>query len=176
MKKQVQTIVRNCILCAQFNRGPRMHHLPEYRKIEGLFHTLLLDCVFGFPITDEGYVGIFFVTEKLSRYTYGVPIRSKSESEISRELFNYMAMFGVPYQILSDNGREFVNKLMAKLLQTTGVEHSVISPYHPETNGISRDAITWPTFGTTRSRQTAYERNHSLHQSSSPGVTREVGS
>jgi hypothetical protein len=112
MAKQIQTIVRNCILCAQFNRGPKMHHLPEYRKIEGLFHTLLLDCVFGFPITKEGYVGIFFIIEKLSRYIYGVPIRSKNESEIAKELFIFMSMFGVPYQILSDNGKEFVNKIV----------------------------------------------------------------
>jgi hypothetical protein len=116
-----------------------MHHLPEYRKIEGLFHTLLLDCVFGFPVTNEGYVGIFFIIEKLSRYIYGVPIKSKSESEIARELFTFMSMFGVPYQILSDNGKEFVNKVVNKLLETTGIEHSVISPYHPQTNGIAEN-------------------------------------
>ena len=39
--------------------------------------------------------------------------------------------------IISDQGREFVNKVKAELLQLSGTEHRVTSAYHPQSNGLT---------------------------------------
>ena len=39
--------------------------------------------------------------------------------------------------IISDQGREFVNKVKKELLQLTGTEHCVTSAYHPQSNGLT---------------------------------------
>lgn len=39
--------------------------------------------------------------------------------------------------LISDQGREFVNKVKAELFALTGMEHRVTSAYHPQTNGLT---------------------------------------
>jgi hypothetical protein len=50
--------------------------------------------------------------EYLSKYQYAVPIRSKTAEEMAQKFFIYISMFGPPKEIISDQGREFVNKIM----------------------------------------------------------------
>ena len=38
--------------------------------------------------------------------------------------------------MISDQGREFVNKLEEELLRLTGTDHRVTSAYHPQTKGM----------------------------------------
>ena len=40
-----------------------------------------------------------------------------------------------PYFILSDNGTEFKNQLMDKVLHQLGINHIFSAPYHPKSNG-----------------------------------------
>ena len=42
-----------------------------------------------------------------------------------------------PKEILSDQGKEFINKMVAALLEKTGVERRVTSPYDSRTNGLT---------------------------------------
>ena len=39
--------------------------------------------------------------------------------------------FVVPQIVISDGGKHFVNKILAKLLYQYGVKHRVATPYHP---------------------------------------------
>lgn len=64
-------------------------------------------------------------------------IKSKTAIEISRHLFAYIALFGPPQEIISDQGPEFVNSVVQQLSNNLGVERRVTSPYHPRTNGLT---------------------------------------
>ncbi len=48
-----------------------------------------------------------------------------------------MSLFGAPKEMLSDQGKEFLNKIVAELSKNTGVERKVTAPYHPRTNGLT---------------------------------------
>lgn len=43
---------------------------------------------------------------------------------------------GCPEIQISDQGREFVNKLSDELFRLTGTQQRVTSPYHPQVNGL----------------------------------------
>ena len=44
---------------------------------------------------------------------------------------------GAPVHVtISDQGREFVNRVNAVLFQMTGTEHRISTAYHPQTNGL----------------------------------------
>lgn len=45
--------------------------------------------------------------------------------------------FGCCEIVISDQGREFVNRVKDKLLSMTGTEHRVTSAYHPQSNGLT---------------------------------------
>ena len=48
---------------------------------------------------------------------------------------NYLHIHMCPHFILSDNGTEFKNQLMDKVLQQLGIHHIFSAPYHPQSNG-----------------------------------------
>lgn len=49
---------------------------------------------------------------------------------------NWVARFGVPDIVTTDQGRQFESKLMRFLNTTFGIQHVRTSPYHPQTNGL----------------------------------------
>jgi hypothetical protein len=63
------------------------------------------------------------------------PIRSKTAREIARCLWKYIALFGPPSTIITDNGGEFVNDIIDALCRITGIDHITTAPYHPNANG-----------------------------------------
>ena len=36
----------------------------------------------------------------------------------------------------SDNGSEFVNAILSELTESYGIDHRLITPYHPQANGL----------------------------------------
>jgi transposase InsO family protein len=43
--------------------------------------------------------------------------------------------FGVPREIVTDQGTQFTSKLMKELTEKYGIKHCKSSPYHPQANG-----------------------------------------
>ena len=48
-----------------------------------------------------------------------------------------MHRFGCCEVLISDQGREFVNRVKEELFHLTGTEHRVSSTYHPQMNGLT---------------------------------------
>ncbi len=45
------------------------------------------------------------------------------------------AAYGLPQQIMSDNGPQFVSEEFSSFLKANGVKHTRCAPYHPASNG-----------------------------------------
>ena len=140
MLEDVTLYVRSCATCLQFKSAPAPQHPARSMALmPGLFHTVSVDLVLGLPPSPpdaaEPYVGIFVITEFLTKFAVAYPIRSKNAAEIAPLLFRYISTFGAPQVILSDRGSEFVNKVVDTMCTGLGVERRVTSPYHPRSNG-----------------------------------------
>ena len=79
-----------------------------------------MDIVLGFPETEEGYCGLLIISEYVTKYPWTDKIKSKSAREVAKLLFTYKSIFGPPKEIVSDQGKEFVNQVIAHLLALTG--------------------------------------------------------
>ena len=79
---------------------------------------------------------------------------SSSTIEVLRDLF---ARFGIPEQIVSDNGAQFVSEEFQEFVRSNGIRHLTSAPYHPATNGLAERAV-----------QTFKQALRSMHQSSKP--------
>ena len=137
MQHMVESVVRSCGTCLQFRLAPAPQPSALSSDIPGLFHCVAMDLVFGLPLTAEGFHGVMVLTEHLSRYPVAFPIKTKSAAEIAPLRLHYIAIFGAPRQILSDQGSEFINSVVSSLLRGIGVDRRVTSPYHPRANGIT---------------------------------------
>ena len=73
------------------------------------------------------------ITEYLSKYPVAMPITSKSATEMASRLSEYIALFGPPKELLSDQGKEFLNSIVAHI----SLERKVTAAYNPRTNRLT---------------------------------------
>jgi hypothetical protein len=116
--------------------------------VSGIFNRVGIDLQIGFQATKDNYIGLLVIVEYLTKYVVEFPIKSKSAIEIAERLFEYIAMFGPPKEILSDQGTEFNNQLVRALLTGAWAKHRVTSAYHPRTNGLT-ERIRTTVMGTS---------------------------
>ena len=49
--------------------------------------------------------------------------------------------FGLPDEIVSDNGPCFISKDFKSFVDSNRIKHNLIAPYHPQSNGLAERAI-----------------------------------
>ena len=94
-----------------------------------------MDHMIGLPEVD-GFCNILVLTEYLSKYATAYAIKTKTAVEVSSCLLDYVFTFGAPREILSDQGSEFVNSVVASMCERLKILRRTSSPYHPSTNGL----------------------------------------
>ena len=57
-----------------------------------------------------------------------------SESTIEK-LRNMFVRYGVPMQLVSDNGPQFTSRELADFMKQNGIKHTLVTPCHPRSNG-----------------------------------------
>jgi hypothetical protein len=137
MIDDVEKTISKCRTCARFNGMIPLEHEAKSIQVSGIFERIGIDLITNLPVTREGFNGILVITEYFSKFPYAVPVCSKSAEEIAGHLWYYMSIFGCPKVILSDQGTEFLNKVVEKLTRAFGVVHRVTSSYNPRTNGLT---------------------------------------
>lgn len=71
---------------------------------------------------------ILTIQDNCIKYVKFIPLNSlKSEEIINKLLINWITYFGIPKQILMDNGPEFTNKLISKLCKRSKVHQHISS-------------------------------------------------
>ena len=63
-------------------------------------------------------------------------LKNKDEYSVARALWEIFAFLGLPTIIQSDNGTEFVNKVLEVFVELHGIDHRLIAAHHLRANGF----------------------------------------
>jgi hypothetical protein len=78
---------------------------------------------------------ILCVTDAFTKYVELVALENKEASTVAEAIFNYwICRHGSPMEIITDQGKEFCNKLSHDLWQRLNVSHSRTTAHHPACN------------------------------------------
>ena len=64
-----------------------------------------------------------------------VPMKSTTASRTVEELRKLFAQHGLPEELVSDNGPQFIASEFEEFMRSNGVKHTKCAPYHPASNG-----------------------------------------
>lgn len=96
-----------------------------------------IDIVGPLPTTKSGNNNILTLMDNLTRYGIAVPIPDATSQTIARAIAeNLICKFGTPLAILSDNGSNFMSKVMDHFTEIFKIRKFNTSTYHPQGNSI----------------------------------------
>ena len=76
-----------------------------------------------------------------SKWAEVIPVSSTSSSSTIEVLRDLFAIFGIPEQIVSDKGAQFVSEEFQAFVRSNGIRHITSAPYYPATNGLAEKAV-----------------------------------
>ena len=75
------------------------------------------------------------VVDSFSKWFEVVPMKSTTASRTVEELRKLFAQHGLPEELVSDNGPQFIASEFEVFMRSNGVKHTKCAPYHPASNG-----------------------------------------
>ena len=100
------------------------------------FEALAFDIVGPMPKGKGGCRFLLTAICMASKWPEAIPLRSITAKAVAEGMIEIFARTGIPLQLLSDQGSQFVGSLVTKLCRNLNIDKIKTTPYHPECNGV----------------------------------------
>ena len=100
------------------------------------FARVAIDLVGPLPMSGRKHRWILTLVDCASRYPEAIPMKGIDTIECAEELVNIFSRIGIPQEILSDRGSQFVSDLMREISRLLSVRQLQTTPYHAQCNGL----------------------------------------
>lgn len=142
MRKSVEAIVLQCRTCLQNKPGKRPKSPPTgtIAADRAPRERICVDFASMAP-SHRGKDHMFVIADTVTGFSMAVPTRGETAEEAIRGIQQWHAVFGVPREILSDNGAAFHAARWKEYLAGLGVKPLFSTPYHPQGNGRAEKTV-----------------------------------
>ena len=128
----------SCEVCQKCN--PKLQKQPS--KLQPIkvnpevWQRIGIDIIGPLKKSTNGNKYIITCSDYFSKWVEARALPDKSAHSIAKFLLSLICRFGCFQICHTDQGREFVNELNAKLFELAGVSQRISSAYHPQSNGL----------------------------------------
>ncbi|KMQ88181.1 retrovirus-related pol polyprotein from transposon [Lasius niger] len=140
LERVVRDVVASCDVCQSTKyytrptRGVEYYDLPERPG-----QTVSVDIFGPLPQTPRGNKYILVAMDQFSKLTKLYPIKNqKLESIMDCLQLGYFSQIGIPIEILTDNGGQFITGRWQEFATDMGFSIRKTSPYNPQSNPVER--------------------------------------
>ena len=137
LQTDVTEFVKQCSLC-QRNKHINKNKQPLEitTTAETSFEKIFIDLVGPIEETESGAKYILTIQDELTKFMEAVPLENKEAVTVAKGLVEcFILKYGMPTRIASDQGTEFINKVMKDVCKTLKVEQMNSTAYHHESIG-----------------------------------------
>ncbi|CEP01920.1 hypothetical protein PBRA_008863, partial [Plasmodiophora brassicae] len=138
MRAFVKLYVSSCDIC-QRSKSPR--HKPSGLLLplplpSSLWSSISMDLIVKLPVSD-GYDSVLVVVDRFSKMAHFIPCKETLTAVELSDLFlqQIFRLHGLPDDIVSDRGPQFVSAFWKHLLDRLGIQRNLSSSRHPESDG-----------------------------------------
>src|SRR6218665_441189 len=137
-KEDVRRFCQRCDRCARYRREkpPRQGKLQNPAVGEQM-ERFGIDITGPHPVSSKGNKYILTAIDYFSRWAEALPIRNQEAVTVAEALMvNVFSRFGMPRQILTDQGPCFESNLFKELCKLMEIDKIRTTPYRPSGNGM----------------------------------------
>ena len=155
LDKDMEQYVAQCEACQAVRNSPAPAPLHPWLWPTKPWRRIHID--FAGPVEGKMYL---IVVDAHSKWPEVIAMNSTTSTQTIIELRRLFSMYGLPQQLVSDNGPQFTSEEFATFCKMNGVKHIRCSPYHPSSNGLAERFVQ--TF--KRAMKTSCERGITFDQ------------
>jgi hypothetical protein len=133
----VANYVLTCAVCNQNKKKGRYGRCPltEYQAGAPM-ERIHIDFLGPLPKTPRDNLHILMIVDQFTKWVECIPVQSQSAEVTAKAAVDGMfSRFGCPYEIHSDQGRNFESKLFAALCEVLHIHKTRTTAYRPPSNG-----------------------------------------
>jgi len=137
MREHIRMFIRNCPCCQKMSRLKiPIHTNPFTTATYAIMERVAIDTIGPLPEDEDGNKHLIVMIDCFARYVKLYPVKSTEAVHAVKALLQWIGTFGCPSQLLSDNGSQYVNNLIAEFTKIVGTEHVTTMAYSKEENAI----------------------------------------
>ena len=128
---------RSCEVCQKSNpKYPIRAKMVSMPLIEQPFQRIAMDVIGPLPRTQKGNRFILTICDYATRYPEAIALPSVEAPRVAKELVHLFSHVGVPDEILTDQGSNFMSALLEEMYCLLHIKRIRTTPYHPQTDGL----------------------------------------
>lgn len=135
LDQAIETLVKGCKTCLSLKNDPPPSPLYPWKYTERPWDRVHIDFA-------EYKSEMFLVAvDAYSKWMEVVLMRSTTAEKTVEVLRQLFSNYGLPREIVSDNGPQFIAEQFQYFMRMNGVKHTLTAPYHPASNGAAERAV-----------------------------------
>ena len=135
----VTRFCRSCDVCqktAPKGRTPKVP-LQKMPLVDRPFRRVAIDLIGEIkPASESGHRYILTMVDYATRFPEAVALERSDTETVAEALVDMFSRLGVPEEILSDLGTQFVSNCMKEVSRLLSIKQLTTTPYHPMCNGL----------------------------------------
>lgn len=138
MKSDIQQFIRNCLEC-QLKKLVRVKNRNPMIITDtpgAAFDKVAMDIVSPLPKPKNDNEYILTIQDQLTKYSLAIGLQNATATTISNALVRrFICTFGAPRSVLTDQGSNFLSKVMKNLAKRFKIQRYKTTAFHPQSNG-----------------------------------------
>jgi hypothetical protein len=135
-REELREFLRTCMICVKNKPGLFETVKTQRWPIAPIFGRVHIDLM-DMETSSIGNNFILDIVDSASRYQVAVPLKTKDAESVAKALLQHwiLQIPGTPDDLVSDQGSEFVNEILAKLAEILDFKIKTTSTNHSTANG-----------------------------------------
>ena len=136
LKADVKLFVKTCNTCKKVKPGKKLINMGDFNVPDKRFSHVMVDIVGPLP-ESYGYKFLLTAICRSTRNFQAIPLREASSSEAAQAfLHHYVAIWGLPTLVTSDNGGSFTSNLWKDMMGKLNIKVQYSALYRPQSIGM----------------------------------------
>ena len=132
LDQDIESRVKSCLECQSHQSAPPAAPLHPWSWPSHPWDRIHID--FAGPFMGRMYL---IVVDAHSKWPEVIEMRNTTATSTILELRRLFASHGIPRQLVSDNGPQFIAAEFMAFMEGNGIKHIRSAPYHPSSNGLA---------------------------------------
>ena len=133
--QDIEDKVRSCDVCTEVQNTPKKVPLLLWPWATSPWERIHLDFA---EIKGQAFL---LVVDSYSKWLEVFPMKQTKSLDTIEILRSLFARYGLPLQLVTDNGPQFISEEFKTFLKLNQVKHTLCPPYHPASNGLAEKYV-----------------------------------